>query len=167
MKQTGCGQESLVLRDYRNASEARRLVPAATIPKHLLSLVRTGKITEADYCILHQRGGTGMFSPLRSNSHSNSNPQKTMSLLLAPFGAQWIKQFVKMISRMLVGVQKPAMWPSCFSPQLRCCPVMGFPGPFREVQLSLNITMLVMYDGSTSKPRTQEAESNVPRAQDI
>lgn len=32
----GCGQECLVLQDYRDASEARRLVSAATIPKDLL-----------------------------------------------------------------------------------------------------------------------------------
>lgn len=35
--ESGCGQESLVLWDYRDVSEARPLVPAATIPKDLLS----------------------------------------------------------------------------------------------------------------------------------
>lgn len=35
--EAGCGQESLVLWDYRDVSEARPLVPAATIPKDLLS----------------------------------------------------------------------------------------------------------------------------------
>lgn len=71
--------------------------------------------------ILHRRGGTGIIVL----SPQVDFPQKTMSWLLAPLGAQWIKQLVKMISTVLIGVQKPAMWPSCSSPPLRCCPRDG------------------------------------------
>lgn len=61
-----------------------------------------GKVSEADYHILHRRGSAQNVLSPQVDFPFKFKPR---THFLAPVGAQWTKQSVKMISRILVGVQ--------------------------------------------------------------